>query len=81
MARTSKPQPAAALPSSYESALQELEGLVSRLDAGQLPLNELLTQYQRGEQLLSFCRGKLEAVEQQIQLVEEGQSKPWTDAP
>ncbi len=68
------------LPATYEAALQELEGLLARLDAGQLPLDELLTQYQRGAELLRFCRGRLDAVEQQIQVLENNELKPWTGA-
>jgi exodeoxyribonuclease VII small subunit len=81
MARSPKPQEGAPLPPTYEAALQELEGLVARLDAGQLPLDDLLTQYRRGEALLGFCRDKLEAVERQIQVVDGGQSRPWVDTP
>ena len=69
--------PAAALPASYEAALQELEGLVSSLESGQLPLDQLLTGYQRGAQLLKFCRDKLEAVENQIKVLEGTELKPW----
>jgi exodeoxyribonuclease VII small subunit len=81
MARSPKPQEGATLPPTYEAALQELEGLVALLDAGQLPLDDLLTNYRRGELLLGFCRDKLEAVERQIQVVDNGQMRPWVDAP
>ena len=78
MSKTSSNRTAALpMPSTYEAALQELEALVSKLDAGQLPLDELLTQYQRGADLLAFCRSKLDAVEQQIQVLEKGEMKPW----
>ncbi len=70
--------PAPALPSSYEAALEELEKLVHQLEGGQLPLDQLLTGYQRGAQLLAFCRDKLTAVEQQIKVLEGGELKPWT---
>lgn len=66
------------LPDTYEAAVQELEALVARLDAGQLPLDDLLTQYRRGEALLQFCRGRLDAVEQQIRVLDGGDAKPWT---
>lgn len=63
---------------SYEAALEELEQLVSQLDAGQLPLDQLLSRYQRGAELLAFCRSRLEAVENQIQQLEGGELKPWS---
>jgi exodeoxyribonuclease VII small subunit len=62
---------------SYEAALQELEQLVAQLDAGQLPLEQLLARYQRGAELLAFCRDRLQAVEQQIQVFEAGRTQPW----
>jgi exodeoxyribonuclease VII small subunit len=62
---------------SYEAALEELEQLVAQLDAGQLPLDQLLARYQRGAELLAFCRAKLDAVENQIQVLEAGELKTW----
>lgn len=66
-----------ALPESYEAAMGELEALVSRLESGAMPLDQLLSGYQRGSQLLAFCREKLEAVEDQIKVLDEGMVKPW----
>ena len=66
------------LPSTYEAALQELDELVSQLESGQLPLDQLMSGYQRGDALLTFCRDKLAAVEQQISVIENGQLKSWT---
>ncbi len=68
---------APALPASYEAALQELEGLISSLESGQLPLDQLLAGYQRGAQLLAFCKTKLETVESQIKVLEGTELKPW----
>jgi exodeoxyribonuclease VII small subunit len=65
-------------PASYEAALEELEQLVQVIESGQLPLEQLLTGYKRGAELLAFCRGRLEAVEHQIQVLDEGALKPWT---
>jgi exodeoxyribonuclease VII small subunit len=64
-------------PSSYEAALAELEQMVAQLESGQLPLDQLMAGYQRGAELLKFCRSKLEAVEQQISVIDGDQLKPW----
>ncbi len=74
---------AAAAPANltYEAALQELEALVARVESGQLPLDDLLAGYQRGAQLLKICRDKLQAVEQQIKVLDgksDAEAKPWT---
>jgi len=89
-AKTAKTSPAAspaapsadapALPETYEAALQELEGLVGRLESGQLPLDQLLSGYQRGAQLLQFCRSRLDAVQTQIKVLEGTELKPWLQA-
>lgn len=68
------------LPASYEAALVELEQLVSLMESGALPLEQLLGSYQRGAALLQFCRGRLQAVEEQVKLLEDGQLKPWDAA-
>ena len=65
-------------PASYEAALAELDQLVNQIESGQLPLEELLAGYERGAQLLQFCRDKLQAVENQIKVLDQGVLKPWT---
>nr|WP_315464126.1 exodeoxyribonuclease VII small subunit [uncultured Rhodoferax sp.] len=75
-ARSSHPD-TPALPATYEEAMAELEGLVARLESGDLPLDQLLTNYQRGAALLQHCREKLQAVEDQIKVLDDGVLKPW----
>lgn len=75
MARSTAATPAP--PASYEDALAELDRLVQAMETGQLPLDRLLESYRRGAELLQFCRGRLEAVEQQVKVLEDGQLKPW----
>ncbi len=72
--------PEGATPPSYEAALSELDRLVHSMEAGQLPLDELLDGYRRGSQLLAFCRDRLQAVEQQVQVLEDGQLRPLAAA-
>ena len=62
---------------SYEDALAELERLVQRMEDGQMPLDQMLDSYKRGAELLDLCRSRLERVEEQVKLLEDGQLKSW----
>ncbi|HMN57112.1 MAG: exodeoxyribonuclease VII small subunit [Burkholderiales bacterium] len=68
---TKKPSPPSAAPASYGDAVQQLEQLLSRLESGQLPLEELLGQYQRGAELLRYCRERLQVLEEQVKVLDE----------
>jgi exodeoxyribonuclease VII small subunit len=70
--------PTEALPERYEDALAELERLVQAMESGQMPLDGLLDHYRRGAQLLAFCRERLQAVEAQVKVLEDGQLKEWS---
>lgn len=67
-------------PKSFESALAELEALVSKMESGQLPLEQSLAAYKRGAELLQYCQKSLADVEQQVRLLNEANSlQPYTD--
>ena len=74
------PAPAPDATPTYEQALAELERLVQAMEGGQLPLDQLLASYRRGAELLQICRNRLQAVEDQVKLLDEGQLKPWAPA-
>lgn len=77
------PSPSAtaiALPESYEAALQQLEQLVAELESGQMPLDRLLEGYRRGAALLEHCKRQLQAVEEQIKVLDGTLLKPWNEA-
>jgi exodeoxyribonuclease VII small subunit len=69
-----------AVPESYEAATAELDALVRQMESAQLPLDQLLSSYQRGAFLLQFCQTKLQALEQQVSIIDNGQLKPWLSA-
>ena len=79
MPRSSAAAPAEA--ATYELALAELEALVQAMEGGRMPLDQLLASYKRGAELLQQCRTRLQAVEDQVKVLEDGQLKPWTAAP
>ena len=66
-----------AAPARFEDALSELERLVQAMEGGAMPLDDLLGSYRRGAELLAFCRDRLQAVEGQVKVLEDGQLKDW----
>ena len=70
------PKPKTVTPASYEAALEELEKLIGSIESGQMPLDEMLAAYQRGEVLMAFCRQRLDTVQEQIQVLDDGALKP-----
>jgi exodeoxyribonuclease VII small subunit len=57
---------------TFESALAELENIVATMEAGQLPLEQLLSAYKRGAELLQFCQQALQDAQQQVSILEAG---------
>jgi len=72
MARTAAP--AAQPEPSFESALERLEAIVDRLEAGELPLEQALAAFEEGVSLSRRCAGELEAAERRIDVLVGGAS-------
>ena len=51
---------------SFEAALKELEETVQRLESWQLALDEAVALFERGQELVQLCAGKLERAELQV---------------
>lgn len=58
-------------PATFEQALEELEVLVERLEAGDLPLEEALADFERGVKLTRECQQKLASAEQKVKVLME----------
>lgn len=63
-------------PESFEQAMQELEQLIANMEQGQLPLEASLQAYQRGAFLVKFCQSQLQAVQDQVKIVEADMVRP-----
>ena len=61
---------------SFESALQELETIVRRLETGELPLEEALNEFEKGVKLAKTGQQTLQKAEQPVQIL----LKPDNDA-
>lgn len=56
---------------TFEAALAELESIISSMEGGELPLEQSLTLYRRGTELLQFCQRTLEDAQQQVRVLTE----------
>jgi len=53
----------------FEDALAELEGLVQRLEKGELPLEDSLAAFERGVNLVRLLTQRLAEVEQRVEVL------------
>jgi exodeoxyribonuclease VII small subunit len=53
----------------FESTLAELEALVARMEAGDLPLEEAMRSFERGVKLTRECQAALQAAQQRVQVL------------
>ncbi len=67
-------------PIQFEAALSELEELVTRMESGELSLDESLQAFERGVTLARQCQEQLQVAEQKVrQLTEDGDLQPFGD--
>lgn len=75
----SQPDPPAA-ELTFEKALAELEKVVARMEGGELSLEQALAAHKRGLELAKLCQARLEAAQQQIQVLEGEVLRPLAAA-
>lgn len=66
---------------SFEAAVAEIEGIVARIETGELSLEESLAAYRRGAELLRHCQGRLDDAEQQLRVLDDEALKPCAPGP
>ncbi len=57
---------------SFEEALAELEKIVQRLEAGDVPLEDSIRIYERGAALKAHCEAKLKAAQLKVEQIVVG---------
>jgi len=64
----------------FEAALEELEELVTKLEKGDLPLEESLKEFERGVALTRSCQKELKQAEQKVNLLtEKGEERDFDE--
>lgn len=53
----------------FEEALKELEGVVERLEQGDLPLEEALRLFEQGVRLSRLCHAKLNEAQRRVEIL------------
>ncbi|BDS06219.1 hypothetical protein NT6N_12590 [Oceaniferula spumae] len=66
--KKSKSQSAKQTP-SFEQALEELENMVETMESGQLPLEKLIANYERGAELIGHCETVLDDARKRLELI------------
>jgi exodeoxyribonuclease VII small subunit len=64
-------------PTSFEEAMRELDALTANMESGDFALEQSLAAYQRGAYLVRYCQSQLQAIEQQVKIVENDMAKPF----
>jgi len=69
MAAKSKPDATPVDQLSFEAALKELEEIVTKLEQGEVDLEESIQFYERGQKLKAHCEAKLKAAEGRLEKI------------
>ncbi len=65
-------------PASFEEAMAELQQLVAKMEAGELPLEASVAAYKRGSELVKYCAVQLDKVDNQVKILEGDMLKPFS---
>ncbi len=63
---------------TFEQALRELQGIVEKLEAGEVSLDEAIEMYERGVKLSKYCMDKLLQAELRIKKIVKDELQGFT---
>lgn len=66
---------------SFEDLMAQLEQLVSAMERGDMPLEKLLENYEKGSVMLKECRSRLDHFQKKIEVLrkDDGENGVWQD--
>ena len=68
-------------PPTFEEALEELESMVDTMESDHLPLEKLITSYERGAELISHCEKVLGNARKRLELITLHPQSPPEESP
>jgi exodeoxyribonuclease VII small subunit len=54
---------------TFEQAIQQLKGIVDKIEQGEIPLQDSLEQYEKGMALIKHCRDILQKAQKRIEKI------------
>jgi exodeoxyribonuclease VII small subunit len=60
---------------SFEEAMAALEGVVSQLERGEVPLEQSIALYERGAALKAHCAAKLKDAEEKVEMIRSAEGR------
>jgi exodeoxyribonuclease VII small subunit len=65
----------------FEEAMKRLEEIVEKLEKADLPLEDAMTAFGEGVELVRFCHEKLEEAEKKVQALVQAEDGSWHTKP
>ncbi|MFC5049266.1 exodeoxyribonuclease VII small subunit [Rubritalea spongiae] len=62
-------------PHNFEASMEELDSIVEQMESDQLPLEELISHYERGAKLLKECESALSVAKKRLETIKKGDTK------
>lgn len=66
---------------TYENAVKELDEIGDKLESGELTLDESLTEFARGVELIKFCRETLSGARKRMTILLDGENGEKEEEP
>ena len=66
---------------TFESALQELEAIVERLEKGEVSLDDAVVAYERGTELKKHCQERLDEARMKVEKIRETKGENDSNVP
>ncbi len=65
---------------SFREAMEELEGILERIEGEEIDIDRLAEELRRAAQLLDLCRGKIRKAEVEVTQIVQSLEEPERDA-
>lgn len=75
----SEPTDSAEPPLSFRDAMEELEGILERIEGEEIDIDRLASELRRAAQLLDLCRGKIRKAEVEVTQIVQSLEDPQRD--